>query len=170
MPLVTASRACVLFPELSFFNTIEAREGDGGNIQLFRTSRAPGSRLAQLSLDAVKKSVESALRRVVRAPFVRVARRPEDIGLVNPSARVPKGLTMPDGTIALFSDGAESVVDVFQAVFHEFFHRGTKVRFTNNADYITKLLAIASSDEVVRAEVAAWKKSETVNPSWLSTA
>lgn len=64
---------------------------------------------------------------------------------------------MPDGAIALFSDGAESVVDVFQAVFHEFFHRGTKVRFTNNADYITKLLAIASSDEVVRAEVAAWK-------------
>lgn len=83
----------------------------------------------QLSLDAVKQAVASALRRVVDSPAVQVVRRTEDISLVNPFASVPKGVTLNDGSIVVFSDGAESAVDVFRTVFHELFHRGSKARF-----------------------------------------
>lgn len=121
------------------------------SVALFSTIRAPDSTHAQLSFDAVKKTVESALRRVVGAPTVQVVARPEDIGLVNPFASVPKGMTLHDGSIVLFSDGAESAVDVFRTVCHELFHRGSKVRVERNADYITKMLTIAYADETVRA-------------------
>ena len=85
------------------------------------------------------------------APTVQVVARPEDIGLVNPFASVPKGMTLHDGSIVLFSDGAESAVDVFRTVCHELFHRGSKVRVERNAYYITKMLTIAYADETVRA-------------------
>ena len=94
------------------------------------------------------------------APTVQVVARPEDIGLGNPFTSVPKGVTLNDGSVVVFSDGAESVVDVYRTVFHELFHRGSKVRFERNSDYITKMLTIAAGDETVRAEVASWKKSD----------
>lgn len=124
--------------------------------------RSPASAAqAQLSQDAVKQSVASALKRVVSAPPVQVVRRPEDLGIPNPFApAVPKGVTLEDGSIVVFADGAESVVDVFRTVFHELFHRGTKVRFTRNPDYITKMLEIAAADPMVQAEVEAWKKRD----------
>lgn len=139
---------------------LPSRDDAGAGVNAFRTTRAPGSTQAQLSLDAVKKTVESALRRVVGAPTVQVVARPEDIGLGNPFTSVPKGVTLNDGSVVVFSDGAESVVDVYQTVFHELFHRGSKVRFERNSDYITKMLTIAAGDETVRAEVASWKKSD----------
>ncbi|TXH46821.1 MAG: hypothetical protein E6Q97_28735 [Desulfurellales bacterium] len=139
---------------------LPSRDDAGAGVNAFRTTRAPGSTQAQLSLDAVKKTVESALRRVVGAPTVQVVARPEDIGLGNPFASVPKGATLNDGSVVVFSDGAESVVDVYRTVFHELFHRGSKVRFERNSDYITKMLTIAAGDETVRAEVASWKKSD----------
>lgn len=139
---------------------LPSRDDAGAGVNTFRTTRAPGSTQAQLSLDAVKKTVESALRRVVGAPTVQVVARPEDIGLGNPFTSVPKGVTLNDGSVVVFSDGAESVVDVYRTVFHELFHRGSKVRFERNSDYITKMLTIAAGDETVRAEVASWKKSD----------
>jgi hypothetical protein len=106
--------------------------------------------------------VHAALRRVVGEPVGRVVRRPEDIWLVNPFTAVPKGMTLLDGSIVVFSDGAESAVDVFRTVFHELFLRGSKVHFEHNGDYINKMLTIASADETVRA----WS---TTRPWLLST-
>ena len=64
----------------------------------------------KLSLDAVKKSVQSALKSIPNAPTVEVHPNPGSIGLVPPSGTIPKGVTLDDGSIIIFSDAAESVL------------------------------------------------------------
>ena len=64
----------------------------------------------KLSLDAVKKSVESALKRIPNAPRIEVRPNVGSVGLTAPSGTVPKGVTLDDGSIIIFSDAAESVL------------------------------------------------------------
>jgi hypothetical protein len=93
----------------------------------------------------VELVVSAALNSVVGAPLVQVAVSPAAAGINPPASIVPKGVTLPDGPVFVFADGAESVVDVYKTVFHELFHRGGKVRFTSNSDCITtKMLALIS--------------------------
>lgn len=131
----------------------------GASPNVFKNSRIGATSPMKLSLDAVKKSVQSALKRIPNAPTIEVHTNPGAIGLVTPNSIVPKGVTLDNGSIVIFSDNAESVLDVFQTVFHELFHRGSKVRFTSNADYIKSMLDIAASDITVRDLVAQWKVS-----------
>lgn len=63
----------------------------------------------KLSLDAVKKSVQSALKRIPNAPTIEVQPNPGSVRLAAPSGTVPKGVTLDDGSIIVFSDAAESV-------------------------------------------------------------
>jgi len=56
----------------------------------------------KLSLDAVKKSVQSALKRIPNAPRIEVHPRPGSVGITPPNGVVPKGI--------IFSDAAESVL------------------------------------------------------------
>ena len=109
------------------------------------------------TLDAVEESVDSAPKRVPNIPRFESHTRPGSIGIVLPNGVVPKGVTLDDGSIIVFSDTAESVLDVFQTVFHDLFHRGSKVRFTNYANYIKTMLDIATSDAMVRSAVSEWK-------------
>jgi len=64
----------------------------------------------KLSLDAVKKSVQSALKRIPNAPRIEVHPRPGSVGITPPNGVVPKGVTLDDGSIIIFSDAAESVL------------------------------------------------------------
>lgn len=145
---------------------LEGNETEGGNVALFRSIRTAKSAQTKLSQDAVEKAVASALNRVVGAPQVQVFATPADAGIDVPPGVIPKGVTLPDGSVFVFSDGAESVIDVFQTVFHELYHRGSKVRFTSNPDYITKMLEIASKDELVQQEVNAWKDTADGKDKW----
>ena len=149
-----------------FFQTVETRETEGGNVAMFRSIRTAKSAQTKLSQDAVEKAVASALNRVVGAPKVQVVAAPADAGIDVPPGVIPKGVTLPDGSVLIFSDSAESVLDVFQTVFHELYHRGSKVRFTSNPDYITKMLEIASKDEPVQQEVNAWKNTADGKDKW----
>lgn len=92
----------------------------------------------KLSQDAVEQAVSAALNIVVGAPQVQAAVSPAAAGINPPASIVPKGVTFPGSSVFVFSDYAESVVDVYKTVFHELFHRGSKVRFTSNSDCITK--------------------------------
>ena len=109
------------------------------------------------ALDAVEKSVDSAPKRVPNIPRFEVHTRPGSIGIVPPNGVIPKGVALDDGSIIVSSDAAESVLDAFQTVFHDLFHRGSKVRFTNDANYIKTMLDIATSDAKVRSAVSEWK-------------
>lgn len=145
--------------------TIKTKETDKG-VAMFRSIRTAKSAQTKLSQDAVEKAVASALNRVVGAPKVQVVAAPADAGIDVPPGVIPKGVTLPDGSVLIFSDSAESVLDVFQTVFHELYHRGSKVRFTSNPDYITKMLEIASKDELVQQEVNAWKNTADSKDKW----
>lgn len=134
-------------------------ESDSGGVPVFSSVRQASSTQAKLSKDAVVQAVATALNRVPGGPNIRVVANPGEIGLSVPTSIVPKGVTLPDGTVFVFSDYAESSVDVFATVFHELFHRGSKVRFTSNPDYITAMLEIAAADPFVQREVDAWKAS-----------
>lgn len=107
----------------------------------------------QLSLDAVKQAVESALKRVPNAPNVKVVADPASAGIAVPSGIIPKGVTLDDGSIIVLANAAEPVVDAFNTVFHKLFHRGSKARFTKNADYINALLDIAAADATVTRRI-----------------
>ena len=85
----------------------------------------------------MEQAVSSALNRVVGAPLVQVAVSPAAAGINPPASIVPKGVTLPGSSVFVFSDYTESVVHVYKTVFHDFFHRGGKVRFTSNSDCIT---------------------------------
>lgn len=100
--------------------------------QAFRTAH---SAQTDRSEDSVKKAVSPALNRVVGAPLVRVAIAPAGdnpatsaaaVGVIPPAGVVPKGVTLPDGSVFVFADSAESVADVDRVVFYELFHRGSK--------------------------------------------
>lgn len=43
-------------------------------------------------------------------------------GISAPSGVIPMGATLPDGRVVVFTNGAESVADVYRTVFHELFH------------------------------------------------
>ena len=137
-------------------STDEANPGPA----MFSSIRSAKSAQPKLSQDAVEQAVSAALNRVVGAPRVQVAVSTAAAGITPPAGVVPKGVTLPDGSVFVFADGAESVVDVYKTVFHELFHRGSKVRFTSNADYITKMLDIAANDAAVQGEATAWKNTE----------
>lgn len=79
-----------------------------------------------------------ALNSVVCAPLVQVAVSPAAAGINPPASIVPKGVTLPESSVFVFSDYAESVVEVQKTSFHKLFQRGSKVRFTSNSDCITK--------------------------------
>ena len=64
----------------------------------------------KVPLDAVKKSVESALKRVPNAPRIEVHSSPGSFGKIPPNGVIPKGVTLDDGSIIVFSDAAESVL------------------------------------------------------------
>jgi hypothetical protein len=64
----------------------------------------------EVSLDAVKKSVESALKSIPNAPTIEVHPNPGSIGLSPPNGVIPKDVTLDDGSIIVFSDAAESVL------------------------------------------------------------
>lgn len=155
-----------------FFQTIETREtergialfrapeqADGDGVRLYGPDRAGASKPGKMSLDAVRKAAQTAINGVADAPGIEVFADPAAAGItVAPGIR-PMGGTLPDGRILLFADNIGSVIDVHQTVFHELFHRGTKVRFTRNADYIAAMLDLAAGDATVRRLAATWKKS-----------
>ncbi len=86
---------------------IETKETDGGNVAMFKSSRSGTSSPMKLSLDAVKKSVESALKRVPNAPRIEVHTSTSPVGMTPPDGVIPKGVTLDDGSIIIFSDAAE---------------------------------------------------------------
>jgi Large polyvalent protein associated domain 38/Large polyvalent protein-associated domain 5/Large polyvalent protein-associated domain 1 len=155
-----------------FFQTIETREtergialfrapeqADGDGVRLYGPARAGASKPGNMSLDAVRKAAKTAIKGVPDAPGIEVFADPAAAGItVAPGVR-PMGGTLPDGRILLFADNIGSVIDVHQTVFHELFHRGAKVRFTRNADYIAAMLDLAAGDATVRRLAATWKKS-----------
>jgi len=155
-----------------FFQTVESRETDKG-VMLFRDTDqtdADGMRLyspvgrdasvpGKMSLDAVRKAAQTAIKGVPDAPGIEVFADPAAAGVTVASGIRPMGGTLPDGRILLFADNIGSVIDVHQTVFHELFHRGAKVRFTRNADYIASMLDLAAGDAVVRRLATTWKKS-----------
>ena len=141
-----------------FFQTIETRETDKG-IMLYAPSRSAASAPGKMSLDAVEKAAQAAVKGVANAPGIEVFANPAAAGLtVDPTIR-PMGGTLPDGRILLFADNIGSVIDVHQTVFHELFHRGAKVRFNRNSDYIAAMLDLAAGDATVRRLAATWKTS-----------
>ncbi len=153
-----------------FFETIESRETERG-IELFRTgSDADGIRLynrssagasapGKMSLDAIQKAAQTAVKGVPNAPDIEVVANPAAAGITVAPGVSPMGGTLPDGRILLFADQISSVIDVHQTVFHELFHRGAKVRFDRNADYIAAMLDLSASDATVRRLAIGWKKS-----------
>ncbi len=155
-----------------FFQTIEAREtengialfrapeqADGDGIQLYAPNGGSASALGKMSLDAVRKAAQTAVKGVPNAPDIEVFADPAAAGItVAPGIR-PMGGTLPDGRIVLFADHIGSVIGVHQTVFHELFHRGAKVRFRSNPDYIAAMLDLAAGDVTVRRLAATWKKS-----------
>ena len=141
-----------------FFKTIETRETDNG-LMLYAPSRA-ASTPGKMSLDAVRQAVQTAIKTIPNAPGIEVVANPAVAGIaVGPTIR-PMGGTLPDGRILLFADNIGSVIDVHQTVFHELFHRGAKVRFNRNADYIAAMLDLAATDATVRRLAVDWKKSD----------
>ncbi|MBX9959490.1 MAG: hypothetical protein K2Y15_05080 [Burkholderiaceae bacterium] len=141
-----------------FFKTIETRETDKG-LMLYAPSRA-ASTPGKMSLDAVRQAVQTAIKTIPNAPGIEVVANPAVAGIaVGPTIR-PMGGTLPDGRILLFADNIGSVIDVHQTVFHELFHRGAKVRFNRNADYIAAMLDLAATDATVRRLAVDWKKSD----------
>lgn len=153
-----------------FFETIESRETERG-IELFRATKdEDGIRLyspssigtsapGKMSLDAIQQAAKTAVKGVPNAPVIEVFANPAAAGIAVAPGVSPMGGTLPDGRILLFADQIGSVLDVHQTVFHELFHRGAKVRFTRNTDYIAAMLDLAANDGTVRRLASGWKVS-----------
>lgn len=114
---------------------------------------------SKMSADAVSKAVEGAVRSVPNAPKVEVFANAQAAGLNPPAGVVPKGVTLPDGRILVFSDHATSVADVEETVFHEMFHRGTNAKSTSHKQYVETMLGVAAKDDFVQKLANDWKAS-----------
>lgn len=139
---------------------LKPEDSGASSPDVYRTSRFGGSAQPKLSQKAVEQAVAAATRGIPGNPVIKVFLTPESAGLDSPFSGIPKGATLNDGSVFIFSDAAQSRIDVFETVFHELFHRGSKVRFEKNIDYITTMLDIAASDPLVQQGVIKWKKSE----------
>lgn len=87
------------------------------------TPRIAGGSLKTMTFDSAQKAIDSVLRNFPNAPQIELeadARKYLPAG----STEVPKGITLPDGKVVVFINGADSARDVAVTVFHEMFHRG----------------------------------------------
>ena len=91
-----------------FFQTIEHEETDNG-VRLFNSSRTGSSMPMQLSLDAVKKSVESALKRVPHRTRIEQHIRPSAVGFGTPPV-IPKDVTFSDGAVGQLREADQLVL------------------------------------------------------------
>jgi len=118
-----------------------------------------------LPLEQVEQAVQEALAGLSDAPPVHVVENLGKLGIFSvPGAH--KGGTFPDGRVFVFSDAAESALDVQQTVFHELLHRGTKVRFEDNPTYVRTMLRLAANDAEVSAEAKKWRRSPDGKEKW----
>ncbi len=72
----------------------------------------------------MNQALASTFLRVSGAPVWKVALDSAEIGISPPDGVIPKGVTLNEGSIIIFLNAADSVVDVFQTVFHALFFRG----------------------------------------------
>lgn len=117
-----------------------------------------GPSAGNMSVEEVETAVAAALKGVANPPEVVVF--PDTVGLnIRQTGSVPKGVTLPNGMIFIFANGANSPLDVAQTVFHEMFHRGMKVHFKDNAEYIKTMQELEKSDPVLAQKAQEWKRS-----------
>lgn len=119
-----------------------------------------------LPLEQVEQAVQEALAGLRDAPPVHVVESLDEFGIPAGSAVVPKGGTLPDGRIIVYTGAAESGLDVQRTVFHELLHRGSKVRFKDNPTYVQTMLRLATNDAMLRHEAAEWKLSPDGREKW----
>lgn len=142
----------------------QASEGDAG-ITVFRATGLVGIWSQPVSHESVKGTVAAILKRIPNAPHVEVYRTPSDAG-ISISDPMPKGGTLPDGRIVIFSDANTGTLDVMRTVFHELFHRGLKSYFQTNADYVNFMLDLSAKNSVVRVGAMNWRSSIDGTAKW----
>lgn len=141
-----------------FFQTVETREDDAGNVSMF--SSADSTPPAKpLSLNRVNQLVQEALSGIRGAPPVEVTARPADVGLKVPAGSVGYGVTLRSGDIYVFQSAMGSDLDVFKTVFHELFHRGVRV-LVPKGQYVQTMLDLAKGDSRIQQLAIEWKNTE----------
>ena len=93
----------------------------------------------------------SVLKRIPNAPHVEVYRTPADAGITI-SGPMPKGGVLQDGRVLVFTNGAESVVDVHHTVFLEI----SLHRFGNEETWL-----LTGWDDVESGDVTAGNANDT---------
>lgn len=73
--------------------------------------------------ESVNGTVAAILKRIQNAPHVEVYRTPAEAG-ISISDPMPKGGTLPDGRIVIFSDANTGALDVMRTVSHEMLQCG----------------------------------------------
>jgi len=132
---------------------------------VFRATGLAGIGSQPVSHESVKGTVAAILKRIPNAPHVEVYRTPVEAG-ISISDPMPKGGTLPDGRIVIFSDANTGTLDVMRTVFHELFHRGLKSYFQSNADYIKFMLDLSAKHSIVRVGALNWRTSLDGQEKW----
>ena len=132
---------------------------------VFRATGLAGIWSQPVSHESVKGTVAVILKRIPNAPHVEVYRTPAEAG-ISISDPMPKGGTLPDGRIVIFSDANTGTLDVMRTVFHELFHRGLKSYFQSNADYTNFMLDLSANHSIVRVGALNWRNSIDGQEKW----
>lgn len=125
---------------------------------MWATSKSAPAR--PVSLQDAQDAVTQALAGLTNAPPVNVVLNPAAAGVGHDPTVVPKGGTLGDGSIYVFSDAHSSIADVVRTVFHELLHRGVKALFPTNQAYGEAMLRLAAGDGVLRKYAKEWKESD----------
>ena len=115
-----------LRPTLGVLGALRGRQFRPAQVLVDLQLGAPASRATGLtgiwsqpvSHESVKGTVAAILKRIQNAPHVEVYRTPAEAG-ISISDPMPKGGTLPDRRIVIFSDANTGTLDVMRTVFHE---------------------------------------------------
>lgn len=117
-----------LRPTLGVLGALRGRQFRPAQVLVDLQLGAPASRATGLtgiwsqpvSHESVKGTVAAILKRIQNAPHVEVYRTPAEAG-ISIHDPMPKGGTLPDRRIVIFSDANTGTMDVMRTVFHAMF-------------------------------------------------
>ncbi|KJA11287.1 hypothetical protein RP29_06055 [Acidovorax temperans] len=148
----------------AFFQTVEARQGEGGVTVLYNTSDGAPPK-SGLSLEQTQQAVQKALAGLSNPPPIDIVGRSEEAWVGAPEGVM--GAAIPEeGRIVLVASAHGSADDVVETLFHEMFHLGVH-KVLPTPDYVQSMLDLAKRDSRVQKYATEWKSKAPDAPHQL---